>query len=493
MKLKLAHKGALLVGIPLIFELCAFGMLYRSLERTEQELANEAQARNVNEHMNTITRSIVLASSSLYVFAFSHNDEQADRYAAALSDITRQFEELRPLVTDKPEAVRGLAEVEKMVGRLLVCLDEARRSAKVGDLVQAGQDMRQIRGLTTRLSQSMNDLARPFQEMEQDLVQRHMRDRQQQKLLLLLLIAASILLAVVIALYMHKDMTSRLSRLIENARLFAGGRQLQPRLSGADEIKEVDAVFHDMAEAVKEAARQRQEFMAMIAHDLRSPLTAVGVSMEMLCDGVAGPLAPEAYTVADRSRSNIDRLVKLVNDLLDVEKLESGKMELNYDVFPAALVLEESVQAVSDLAARQGVIITAAQTNEELPGDADKLVQVMVNLLSNAIKYSPAGGTIHVDVSADDLYVRFSVKDQGPGVPAQEKLIIFERFKQSSVRPQQQTTGGAKSTGLGLAICKEVVLLHGGDIGVEDGEAGGSCFWFTLPRKKAMHGIAPTR
>ncbi|HEY9784114.1 MAG TPA: HAMP domain-containing sensor histidine kinase, partial [Candidatus Obscuribacterales bacterium] len=156
-------------------------------------------------------------------------------------------------------------------------------------------------------------------------------------------------------------------------------------------------------------------------------------------------------------------MINLINDLLDIEKLEAGQMEMKLKNIPLWPVIEQSVDAVSHFASSHGVTIDAQPCAQAVYGDHDRLIQVVVNLLSNAVKFSPQGASVFVSFDEHDSFVTVNVKDAGRGVPDQYKALIFERFKQ--VKSEDATE--KKGTGLGLPICKMIVESHGGTIGVE--------------------------
>jgi signal transduction histidine kinase len=177
-------------------------------------------------------------------------------------------------------------------------------------------------------------------------------------------------------------------------------------------------------------------------------------------------------------------LITLINDLLDLEKMESGMLELRIDKTDLSNILKRSVQAVAGFANHEGIkLVVDPDAELELDADNDRMVQVVVNLLSNAIKFSPKGETISIDATNLDGFVRVNIRDKGRGVPEHLRESIFERFKQVELSDERKKGG----SGLGLAICKAIVERHGGSIGVEPGEGGvGSTFWFTLPVVSSM-------
>ncbi len=232
-----------------------------------------------------------------------------------------------------------------------------------------------------------------------------------------------------------------------------------------------------------EIERFKNEFLGVVSHELRNPLTAIRGSLKMLMVGALGQQteqAQKAITIAERSAT---RLIGLVNDLLDAEKLEAGKLDMQFELRPLYPILEMGVESVKAFADDHQVIVHYEQTESLVYADDHRVVQVLINLLSNAIKYSPKGSTVRIDVVSRGVMDEIRIKDQGRGIPASHVNSLFQRFKQVE-RSDATTKGG---TGLGLVICKAIVEQHMGTIGVESEPGQGSTFWFTLPNQIASH------
>lgn len=244
--------------------------------------------------------------------------------------------------------------------------------------------------------------------------------------------------------------------------------------------RSIFCVANDITER-KELDRLKREFIGLVRNDLKVPLTAIHEYLSRLDQRVQ--LSQAGHTSVQMAEDNVKRLIGLVNDLLDIERMESGKLELHLSPASLSIVVERSVQSVLGYAQQRKVQIeTQCLDDMIVQADEDRLVQVVVNFLSNAIKFSPKDSLIVVSVEQDAESVRVSVRDRGRGVPKELREAIFERFKQ--VDACDETVKGG--SGLGLAICKVIVEKHGGSIGVESNIANeqeqGSDFWFCLPK-----------
>lgn len=233
--------------------------------------------------------------------------------------------------------------------------------------------------------------------------------------------------------------------------------------------------------AQRQLEQFKQELMEMVSHDLRTPLTSIRTGMELVLEGSCGDLNDKLANKLQKMNSNVSSLVKLVNDLLDLQKSEAGCLSVFKEVSLVSEITGDSVHAVQSLADLKKITIVTQTHVESVNADGERLKQVLSNFLGNAVKFSPEGSEIKVEVnivSSEDLQIEFRVCDRGRGVPAHMTETIFERFRQ--IDPGDAVE--RKGTGLGLAIAKAIVVAHEGTIGVSPNQNGGSIFWFRIPR-----------
>jgi len=254
---------------------------------------------------------------------------------------------------------------------------------------------------------------------------------------------------------------------IENVRLFQEIQEKSPELETANErLKELD--------------RLKSNFVSNVSHELRTPLTAIKGAVDLLLREVLGPVNENQTHHLSRVRSNTQHLAGLINDLLDLAKIEEGKVELKGVRVSVAGLLHEVMETVKPLAAEKLVLleVKVPEPSVLVWADRDKVTQVLMNLIGNAIKFTLSGGTVAVSTANDCKgWVRVSIRDAVPGIPMSEQEKIFEKLYQVT----QDGSPKPKGTGLGLAISKSLVELHGGRIWVESEEGRGSTFSFTLP------------
>jgi signal transduction histidine kinase len=227
-----------------------------------------------------------------------------------------------------------------------------------------------------------------------------------------------------------------------------------------------------------EVERIKDELMSVVSHELRTPLTSIRGSLGLLASGKLGPLSPQGERMVRIATQNADRLVRLIGDMLDLERLESGMLELERAWTDAADVVRRAADTLRPAATEAGVgVETAIPAGLRVRVDADRVEQVILNLLSNAVKFSPAGSWVRVTAERRGAEVLFAVVDRGRGIPAAQLERVFERFHQVDSSDARQKGG----TGLGLAICRSIVQQHGGRIWAASEPGVGSTFFFTLP------------
>jgi signal transduction histidine kinase len=246
------------------------------------------------------------------------------------------------------------------------------------------------------------------------------------------------------------------------------------------EIQEKSRQLETANERLKELDRLKSDFVSNVSHELRTPLTAIKGAVDLLLREVPGHLNESQTHYLTRVRSNTQHLAGLINDLLDLAKIEEGKVELKGERVSVGGLVHEIIESVRPLAAEKPVLVEVKVPEPSVLvwADRDKVTQVLMNLIGNAIKFTPPQGRVMVSASRESAeWAQVSVNDSGPGISAEECQKIFQKFYQVS-------EGGGpkpKGTGLGLAISKALVELHGGKIWVESEEGRGSTFSFTLP------------
>lgn len=485
-KLKLRHKVLFLIAVPLIFELFVFGWLYSALQEAELEIKRETYAKKVVSILTLLSSNLVHSGVSLYVYSATKDSSALQRYEDEVNSLSRQMAELNNSCSNAAEMAK-LQPFETALRRGLMYMSEARQAIDVGDHAKVEMQLERLKSLSKTLSGRVTELSRWYQKIANTSPEQLTAKREAIKQMVLLAIFASLFIALALAVFFNRDTAKRLSLLIDNTKRFADGGSLAAPLKGSDEIAELDSFFHKMADAVKEASLRKQEFTAMITHDMRSPLTSLKLTLALILKGgYGGEIPDKAKEMLSKSEDRLEHIIQLINNLLDSEQLIAGRMEMHFDTAPIAHVIDRSVQSLGGLSEQKGIRMEVPTSDAEIYADPDRLIQVVMNLLSNAIKFSPENSQIAISIEEEELFLKLKIKDNGPGIPAEYYDKLFQRFQQAGTQKG--------SSGLGLAICKEIIELHEGAIGVEPNTTQGSTFWLRVPKsEKAMNAAKQAR
>jgi len=232
---------------------------------------------------------------------------------------------------------------------------------------------------------------------------------------------------------------------------------------------------------LRELEQLKTDFVSTVSHELRTPLTSIRGALGLILGGAAGAISDQARPLLRIAQQNTERLIRLINDILDIEKIEAGQVRLRTERCDLGAILQNTLAGVSAVALESGVRLEldTRAPGAAVEGDPDRLVQLFTNLVSNAIKFSPRGTAVQVRLDEHDGRARVSVRDQGPGIPPEFQDRIFGRFQQAEHADSRHGGG----TGLGLAIAHAIAEMHRGTIGFETAPGAGTTFHVELPRQ----------
>lgn len=495
LNLQLSHKAFVLVALPAVSQLIFLGVLLVFLKNAEHEILKQHHARNVVLESNTLYSNFFDCGMALYMWGTTGAEPFFNRYKELADEIPVRIQSLKVSLRDSPNQKEALVRLERVGNRASQLLGTGSRLiSNSAALRQRGTEQEALLSIIGDLNKDVRNFVKEQEKAEQVDPLLETRSREMVQGVIAGGIVLDILLAIALAIYFNRGTARRLSVLMDNTDRLSKGQKLQDRIAGGDEIARLDNVFHNMAEALAEAARRKQELVSMVSHDLRTPLTSVQASLTLLSEGVMGTLPPKAQKEVINAESNTGRLINLINDLLDIEKMEAGQMRIEKSMTDVQSIFERSVESVKALCDKQDVSVEIIDTDLDIYADGYRIIQVVVNLLSNAIKFSPPDAKVSLTaLEHNDGMVELQVIDRGRGIPEKFKNSVFERFQQVDISDAK----AKKGTGLGLAICKALVELHGGTIGVESEEGKGSTFWFRVParpglvsRKESLAGVS---
>lgn len=482
LQLKLAHKLLILVVLPLSFNLCFVFVLSGLLRNAEIELHRETHSKAVIAESNELVKNFYDASSATIAYAVSPSQQVTNEYLKRIELIPARLRSLELLVSGSERQRAAFSEVFRSTNKALELLKNIKNDLDSGgnvrNLSSASFLRKKVTGSVSALITHVHDLVAEERQIEEIAPQAQARFRDWIIACLVGGIMLNIFLAVALALFVSQTTVSRLKVLMDNTRRIVGRQQLNPAVGGNDEIAHLDSTFHDMARELAHAERQKQEVISMVSHDLRSPLMSLDFSLTLIGSGKYGELNERGHKELTSAETSAKRLIRLINDLLDIEKIESGKMNVHKMPLEFKALAEHSADAVQALAVAKDIeVVIESPGDVEFPGDADRLEQVIINLLGNAIKFSPNNSKVVISCEEKDKFVEIRVTDSGPGIPPEYKKKVFDRFQQVSRGDGKEKEG----TGLGLAISRAIVEAHGGSIGVDSEGANGSSFWLRIP------------
>ena len=334
--------------------------------------------------------------------------------------------------------------------------------------------------------QDASDLADGTRHEIQDLIARNASSFASSRTLFISVAAGALVLALSLGFVLSWSLIGPIQNIDGRlASIASGDFSGHVDVENRDELGALGANVNRMNDELRRlyteleaASRHKSEFLANMSHELRTPLNAIIGFSQVLRDEMVGPVNPKQAEYLDDITSSGNHLLSLINDVLDLSKVEAGQVELQVHPFSLREALERGVVMVRERATEEGVRVAFAADPEVdvVDGDERRIKQVIFNLLSNAVKFTPAGGEIDVSTARVNGEVRISVADTGPGIAPEDRDRIFEEFQQS-----ESGVGLREGTGLGLALSKRFVELHGGRIWLESELGRGSTFTFALP------------
>ncbi len=289
--------------------------------------------------------------------------------------------------------------------------------------------------------------------------------------------AVSLLFGIALAVLITRSITRPLSEMQQKTKDIADGVfEADLKVPKSPEIGALAQAFNTMCSKLKEVDRMKSDFFALMSHELRTPLTSIKEGTNLFLEGCCGEVNEKQKKLLTIIAEESNRLIGLVNSVLDLAKLESGLLAFNFGKAELSPLIKRVVEEVGPLAEAKHIrIIREVRDLPPLTMDAERMLQVLRNLIGNALKFTPRGGTVSITARREKDAVIVAVIDTGPGIPKEHATAIFDKFR------QVPGTGRLPGTGLGLAIVKHIIQAHGGSVWVESEAGGGSIFTLQLP------------
>jgi signal transduction histidine kinase len=475
-------KGLILVSVPLVIEL-ALGMAMFALQHYyEARLTKERVAVETLFHANEMWNNCAEIMISQGQYAIFNGPEPS--LAARIAQFHDEHRFLRKLVAHDPLRERELEQIHSCLWSALGLCDQLRPLESQGQSVSKKMRILMsdiaVASRAFHLVLSVQDKMRRFASPDRKQGKLKYLDRtaavtEVDKATLLVdqvvlgSLAASTLVAVLLFLYFIRSINKGLNAVVENTERFERGEELKPPVEQGDELAQVDAALYEMAEEIREAQRTKQTILSTISHDLRTPLTAVLGHFSLLRSGAFGDTPAAAVTVAQKCEKDVLQLIRSINDLLDLDKIESGELSLLPKRLSVKKVIERAISIVMVLADERGVTVQGEESRAEIYADPDRIVQALANLLSSAVTLSPAGSSVNASALEHNGAVEIRVTSTGASTTSDLLNAQFDRY--------QRREHGLR---LELPISKELITLHGGTVGAISNQVG-CTFWCSLP------------
>ncbi len=486
-KTKILHVGLVLVMLPCFIDIICLWALYDLTARTEKLAVEERHIMEIVRNANTVLVLYSTTTAKLINYMSASAQFRDQNRAEAMKFVERLRGEflLYEKSTEGDEILHDqVVQMRKITDREinnLITYTAANQDTSVMEAyTKLGPGVRKLVKDAAQDSDLIIDMVDQQQLQLDKNTKEQKKSRQLIMVIVLIGIAANTIFAIVFALIFFRSVTNRLRVLVDNAQRLPKMLPLNQHVTGADELSYLDTVLHEASAELRNALEQRQYLMDMVAHDIRSPLMSSQVALEILSDPRVGDLPSAVKRQIESLSRNTKRLTALTTDLLTVDKLEAGKLDVHPAEIDAKEAVQESIDSLYELAKKKKIELVNDCEELVIYADRIRLGQVLTNLISNAIKFSPENSDVTVRSSKDRETVTLLVADKGPGIEFLEQEKVFEKYAQLE-------NGAGKGFGLGLAICKLIVEAHGGTINVKSKPGQGCTFWFRLPDKTAAH------
>jgi len=480
---QLRYQAAILLGVPLLCQLGFAYLLVSNLQQLDEAATRESRAKQVIASCQEV-RSCFAKYNMLIAVQRIDGAKLAQAQVPRLKAIAENsLERLREATRDDKESAAKVEDYCRTSTHLQnVFLDIMGAYGKRTDkpaFAEFISEPEALDDLATSLARAISDedyLLDKYGKVEAQFQPKAFEERLRLRDSITTFAIVDTVIVLLLAVYFGRNTLNRLRKLMINISAFSSGKPEMVVVGGNDELGELDAEFRKMAEARVEAEQRQRSMYAMISHDLRSPLTSVGLSISYVEETGKDVLPEKALNKLHKVNSEIDRLMRLASSFLDLEQLDSGTLKLNRQPIEVNSLVQKSVDAVSGLAEAKGIqLIVSIADASNVVADQDRITQVLINLLSNAIKFSPENSKVTLAGCSHSERYELTVTDEAGGLKPEDHEKLFKRFSQL----ENTVSGGS---GLGLYICKLLVEAHGGSIGARS-TIGGTGFWFTLPTR----------
>jgi signal transduction histidine kinase len=498
--LRLKHQVGLLLALPLAFQLAFAGVPIWLLISLQEAGEKESRAKEIviacQDMRDQMFGFIILLSAKRYTDQLAAKELREHMETKVQAELKRMDRLTKGDAWSKDLLNRYSADLQNFVSLLRDYTDTYRGGGKlqISRFIRESEYLEEIFDSWLHCQSDEKDIIAHYKPRADAL---QPKAKQTRESILAVLVAALIFnTALVIALgrLFGKHTVARLQQLMQHINEFGLGKLNTVPVGGSDEVAELDEKFRQIAQAKIESDELRRAMYGMVSHDLRSPLTSIGLTLDMIKQNKEANIDSDSRHSISRAAAEVQRLIRLASSFLDGQKLETGQLQLNIRLVSADELTEPAISAVMATAEIQNISITSNISEDpasyiELECDRDRVIQVLVNLLSNAVKFSPPNSQVQLNVSKFTKpgetieRVRFDVVDEAAKFSEQDRAVMFQAFSKTTIG---EGTLQQVGTGLGLYLCKLIVQSHAGTIDTCEIDEKHKSIWFEIPQPKTI-------
>ncbi|MEW6001258.1 MAG: ATP-binding protein [Nitrospirota bacterium] len=472
----------LIIGYLTIFILVAAVSVYAFLQLQQFETVTH-QILNVDnrivDYEKKLTDSLLSQMRYERKYIIVKDDTLYDQFLLAKVDFI-QYLEKAMLLLDTPQKRDLLKRVKANYERYNSLFDEEVEYVRANERYQQDFYQQEKEKAVNEITEELKNLKVFSEQSIYDKIKKLGEAGAIARNVVLIMAITSILWGIVISFFITRSITKPLSVMIDKTREISEGvLKSDLALSSPPEIAELSKAFNSMCHKLKMVDKMKSDFFASMSHELRTPLSSIKEGSSLLLEGLAGELSEDQKRLTLIISEESDRLIALVNSILDLSRMEAGMMTFNFTLSNITPLIRKAVNEIEPLAVAKNINLDI-DTTEELPNirmDCDRILQALRNLIGNAVKFTPEEGYIKISAGLINRNLKVTVNDTGPGIPKENLSTIFEKFRQAPATNLHQIKG----TGLGLALVKHIITAHGGKVWAESDIGKGSSFIFVLP------------
>jgi two-component system sensor histidine kinase GlrK len=479
--MKMTIFSRLFIGFAIIFLLVGAVGVYsifrlHQLSQVTHSILNDNRVINQSDKVTDALLSEIRYEKK---FVFIKDDTLYGHFLLAKEDFEKNIDQIGDM-TDSKELLNLISKVKKTHERYQALFEREVEYLKKGETYPEQNFKDEKEETVDAAMEQLKELRISAQQETYAKIEGLSAAGAKARKVALVLTVLALVVGIIISGSTTRSITRPLTVLKKKTSEIAGGDFDAPvELSSPPEINELAQAFNTMCGKLKEVDKMKSDFFSLMSHELRTPLTSLKEGTNLLLGGAVGGLNDKQTRILTILSEESDRMIGLVNSILDLSKMEAGMMPYNFSYGDVSRLITKAATEIEPLCQAKNIRLETdvGPGLEKARMDGDRILQALRNLIGNAVKYTPSGGLVRVAARMVEDKVEVAVADSGMGIPEEELTVIFDKFKQTSLTNAKKLKG----TGLGLALVKHIVSAHGGNVWAESKPGKGSIFFFVLP------------